>query len=269
VKRRVSIQGMELADRLVRGTRRSRGRMLVAIAIGLSGLVGLTGCGGIGNGDPASADPTGTALTVPQGAEQLQQQVVKVVESVSPAVVQIQTNRDLGSGVVLDTRGDVVTNAHVVSGATRFEVTLSDGSRHPANLAGVDPSHDLAVVRISGATPSPASFADSSKLQVGDFSLAIGNPLGLRSSVTQGIISAVDRKVSEGSGVTIAPAIQTSAEINPGNSGGALVDLSGRVTGIPTLTAVDPQIGGAAPGIGFAIPSNTVERIATAITAGR
>lgn len=244
------------------------GRFLLAVVTGLTALVGLTGCG-VGSGDPATAEPTGTALSVSRGAEQVQQQLVKVVKAVSPAVVQIQTDRDLGSGVVFDDRGDVVTNAHVVDGATRFVVTLSDGSRHSASLAGIDRSHDLAVVRISGASPNPASFADSSKVQVGDFSLAIGNPLGLRSSVTQGIVSSVDRKLSEGSGVTLAPAIQTSAEINPGNSGGALVDLSGRVIGIPTLTAVDPQIGGAAPGIGFAIPSNTVERIATGLTASR
>ena len=242
-------------------------RIVAATLIGLSGLVGVTGCGGFGSGDPASADPTGTALSVPRGAQQLQDQVVKVVKAVSPAVVQIQTNQDLGSGVVFDNRGDVVTNAHVVDGATRFVVTLSGGSRHPANLAGTDRKQDLAVVRISGASPSPASFADSSKVQVGDFSLAIGNPLGLRTSVTQGIVSSVDRKVSEGSGITLAPTIQTSAEINPGNSGGALVDLSGRVIGIPTLAAVDPQIGGAAPGIGFAIPSNTVQRVAAGLTA--
>jgi S1-C subfamily serine protease len=241
--------------------------ILVAIATGLVGLAGLTGCGLSGSGDPASAESGGTARPVSNGAQQLQDQMVKVVKAVSPAVVQIQTAQDLGSGVVFDTRGDVVTNAHVVDGATSFTVTLSGGSRHPASLAGVDRSHDLAVVRISGANPDPASFADSSKVQVGDLSLAIGNPLGLRSSVTQGIVSAVDRTVSEGSGVTLSPAIQTSAEINPGNSGGALVDLSGRVTGIPTLTAADPQIGGAAPGIGFAIPSNTVKRIAAGLTA--
>jgi S1-C subfamily serine protease len=262
--RPVTINGMKLTARLARGARRLRGRIFVAIATGLSGLLFLAGCGGIGSGDPASA---GTGVSVARGAEQLQQQLVNVVKAVSPSVVQIQTDQDLGSGVVLDNRGDVVTNAHVVDGATRFVVTLADGSRHPATLAGIDRKHDLAVVHIGGASPNPASFADSSKVQVGDFSLAIGNPLGLRSSVTQGVVSSVDRKVSEGSGVTLAPAIQTSAEINPGNSGGALVDLSGRVTGIPTLAAVDPQMGGVAPGIGFAIPSNTVVRIATGLTA--
>ena len=100
-------------------------------------------------------------------------------------------------------------------------------------------------------------------MRAGDISFAIGNPLGLRSSVTQGIVSSVSRSVSEGNGVTLSQAIQTSAEINTGNSGGALVDLSGRVIGIPTLAALDPEFGGAqAPGIGFAIPSNMVQRVA-------
>jgi putative serine protease PepD len=242
-------------------------RRTVAIATCLAGLAGLTGCGLSQSGNPASAQPAGTPQSVSQGAQQLQDQLIKVVKAVSPAVVQIQTDKDLGSGVVFDNRGDAVTNAHVVDGATSFAVTLSDGGRHSAALAGIDRKHDLAVIRIRGASLDPASFADSSKVQVGEFALAIGNPLGLRTSVTQGIVSSVTRKVSEGSGVTLAPAIQTSAEINPGNSGGALVDLSGRVIGIPTLAAVDPQIGGAAPGIGFAIPSNTVDRIATGLIA--
>ena len=257
-------------DRFGSGARRFRGGTLAVMAMALAGLVALValaGCGGIGNGDPASAESGSTAVSVSRGAADFEQQMVKVVNAVSPAVVQIQTSRDLGSGVVFDSSGDIVTNAHVVDSATSFVITLSDGGRHPAKLVGVDRGHDLAVVRMSGASPNPASFADSSKVRVGDISIAIGNPLGLRSSVTQGIVSAVDRKVSEGSGVTLAPAIQTSAAINPGNSGGALVDLSGRVIGIPTLAAVDPQIGGAAPGIGFAIPSNTVVRIAAGLTA--
>jgi putative serine protease PepD len=109
----------------------------------------------------------------------------------------------------------------------------------------------------------PAGFADSSRLQVGDVALAIGNPLGLQSSVTEGIVSALGRTVNEDNGVTLPGVIQTSAPINPGNSGGALVDLQGQVIGIPTLAATDPELGGsAAPGIGFAISSNTVRDIA-------
>jgi putative serine protease PepD len=192
---------------------------------------------------------------------------VPVVQKVSRAVVQIQTAKGLGSGVVFDRRGDVVTNAHVVAGARRFVVTLAAGDRHPAALVGSDPSHDLAVIRIAGARPAPATFGDSSALLVGDLVLAIGNPLGLRTSVTQGVVSSLGRSVNEGNGVTLSPVIQTSAAINPGNSGGALVDLADRVIGIPTLAALDPQTGGAqAPGIGFAIPSNTVKTVVARLT---
>jgi putative serine protease PepD len=124
------------------------------------------------------------------------------------------------------------------------------------------------VIRLSGANPHPATFADSSKVQVGDIVLAIGNPLGLRSSVTQGIVSSAGRTVSEGNGVVLPSVIQTSAEINPGNSGGALVDIEGAVVGIPTLAAIDPEFGETpAPGIGFAIPSNTARNFATKLIA--
>jgi S1-C subfamily serine protease len=135
---------------------------------------------------------------------------------------------------------------------------------------GASTGNDLAVVRLSGVAPHPATFADSSKLQVGDMVLAIGNPLGLASSVSQGIVSFTGRNVSEGNGVTLKSVIQTSAAINPGNSGGALVNLSDQVVGIPTLAAVDQQIGNsAAPGIGFAIASNTVRRVADQLIAAR
>jgi putative serine protease PepD len=123
-------------------------------------------------------------------------------------------------------------------------------------------------VRLQGTTPPSAKFADSSKVQVGDFVLAMGNPLGLRSSVTQGIVSSLNRNIQESSTVDLTALIQTSAEINPGNSGGALVDLSGEVIGIPTLTAVDPEFGNTpAAGIGFAIPSNTVRNVANSLIA--
>lgn len=260
---------MNLVERLIGTARAPRGLIITGMAIALVPLVvlAIAGCASIGRGSSASAQSPGTVIPVAPEADGLQQQLVKVVEAVSPAVVQIETGNGLGSGVVFDGSGDVVTNAHVVDGSKSFLVTLSGGARHPASLIGTDPGHDLAVVHISGATPGQATFADSSKVQVGDIAVAIGNPLGLRSSVTQGIVSSVDRKVSEGSGVTLSSVIQTSAEINPGNSGGALVDLSGRVMGIPTLAAADPQLGGAAPGIGFAIPSNTVDSIASALIA--
>jgi putative serine protease PepD len=178
--------------------------------------------------------------------------------------VQIEDQTGLGSGIVFDSGGDIVTNNHVVSGATSFTVTTSSGKRYPAKLVGAFPPDDLAVIRVSGAGLKPATFADSSTLEVGDLAIAIGNPLGLQSSVTEGIVSAFRQAVQEeGGNVTLPSVIQTSAAINPGNSGGALVDIEGRVIGIPTLAATDPQLGGgSAPGIGFAIPSNLVKDIA-------
>jgi S1-C subfamily serine protease len=229
-------------------------RACVAAVPLLAATVAMAGCG---SATPVAVVPESAAVSG------LQNQFTEVVDHVSPAVVQIQTTQGLGSGVVFDDQGDVVTNAHVTDGAKSFRVTLSDGARHAGTLVGTDPSNDLAVIHMSGATPAPATFGDSSKARAGDILLAIGNPLGLQSSVTQGIVSSVNRQVSEGNGVTLSQAIQTSAEINPGNSGGALVDLSGRVIGIPTLAALDPEFGNAqAPGIGFAIPSNTVRRVA-------
>jgi S1-C subfamily serine protease len=244
-------------------------RLRAGIAIGL--LAALAGCGGghkSGTGVSVSTKP---AVAATPAAETLQQQFVNVVDSVSPAVVQIQTPAGLGSGVVFDDQGDVVTNAHVVGSFTQFDVTLSGGSRHKATLVGSYPPNDIAVVKLTDAKPKPAPFADSSKIKVGEFALAIGNPLGLRSSVTDGIVSSVGRTVSEGNGATIPSAIQTSAPINPGNSGGALVDITGRVIGIPTLAATDPEFGGAqAPGIGFAIPSNTARNLAAQlVSSGR
>ena len=197
----------------------------------------------------------------------LQNAFVAVVRTVSPSVVQIEDRQGLGSGIVLDAAGDIVTNNHVVSGGSSFTVTTSNGKRYPARLVGSFPPDDLAVIRVSGAHLQPAVFADSSRLEVGDLAIAIGNPLGLRSSVTEGIVSAFRQGVPEGGNVTLPSMIQTSAAINPGNSGGALVDIRGRVIGIPTLAATDPQLGGSAPGIGFAIPSRLVEDIAGQIVA--
>jgi putative serine protease PepD len=202
------------------------------------------------------------------GTLALQGDFVKVVQSVSPSVVQIEDQTGLGSGIVLDSAGYIVTNNHVVTGAKSLTVTTSSGKRYPAKVVGSFPPDDLAVIKVSGARLQPATFADSSKLQVGDLAIAIGNPLGLRSSVTEGIVSAFRQAVQEDSKVTLPLMIQTSAEINPGNSGGALVDIEGRVIGIPTLAATDPQLGGgSAPGIGFAIPSNLVKDIAGQIVA--
>jgi putative serine protease PepD len=207
-------------------------------------------------------------------AAELENAFQQVIKKVLPSVVEIRTQQALGSGVIYDNQGDIVTNAHVVGSATSFQVQLS-GRANPvsATLRGVYDASDLAVIKLTDASGiQPATFGRSSQLHVGDIVLAMGNPLGLSSSVTNGIVSALGRTVSEpqgrGSpGATIPDAIQTSAPINPGNSGGALVDLNAQVVGIPTLAAVDPESGSAAPGIGFAISSDTVRRIAPQLIA--
>jgi S1-C subfamily serine protease len=209
----------------------------------------------------ATAAPT--AIAAPGSALQLQNDFVNVYRKVSPSVVQIETSEGLGSGIVFDGAGHIVTNAHVVGTSKTFTVTTSKGRQLKGTLVGTFPADDLAVIKVSGSAGlRPAVFANSSGLRVGEIAMAIGNPLGLSSSVTQGIVSALHRTSSEGGGITLPDTIQTSAPINPGNSGGALADIEGRVIGIPTLAASDPQLGGAAAGIGFAIPSNTVKDIA-------
>jgi putative serine protease PepD len=204
-----------------------------------------------------------SAASTPSLSFNLQSDYVKLVQDVGPSVVLIETSVGLGSGIIYDAQGDIVTNNHVVTGSQTFLVITSTGKQYPATLVGTFAPDDLAVIRINATGLHPATFADSSKLQVGDIVMAIGNPLGLQSSVSEGIVSAMRTAIPEGNGVTLPSAIQTTAAINPGNSGGALVNLNEKVVGIPTLAATDPQLGGgAAPGIGFAISSNTVTLIA-------
>jgi putative serine protease PepD len=195
-----------------------------------------------------------------------------VVRQVLPSVVLIRTANGLGSGVVLDRSGNIVTNAHVAGNATKFQVQVAgDTTPRTARLVGTYPPDDLAVIRADDPSGlQPATFGDSDQAQAGDVVLAIGNPLGLSGSVTEGIISATDRAVTEpaapgSAAATLPGAIQTSAPINPGNSGGALVSTSGQVIGIPTLAAASPQDGAQAQGIGFAIPSNLARDLATQI----
>src|SRR5205823_4393015 len=211
---------------------------------------------------PATSSPAVTSGSAPAS-------YAPVVSKVLPSVVLIRTTSGLGSGVVLDTKGNIVTNAHVAGDATSFEVQVAGQAEpRPAKLVGTYPPDDLAVIRADDPSGlRPARFGDSSRAQAGDVVLAIGNPLGLSGSVTEGIISATGRAVTEpatpGSpAATLPDAIQTSAPINPGNSGGALVNASGQVIGIPTLAAASPQSGAQAQGIGFAIPSNLARDMA-------
>ncbi|AWW39960.1 signal protein PDZ [Streptomyces sp. AS58] len=226
-------------------------------------------------GSPSSADAERTTrqAAVP-AAEDLQRDYMKVIADVLPSVVQIQGRNDLGSGVVYDGRGHIITNAHVVAQDRTFSVTTANSEDVlTAELVFSYPQQDLAVIRLDRVPKGlrAAAFADSSRVAVGQIVLAMGSPLGLSSSVTQGIVSATGRTVTEsggngGTGATIANMVQTSAAINPGNSGGALANLDGQVIGIPTLAALDPQLGGsAAPGIGFAIPASMVRTVADQI----
>ena len=191
-----------------------------------------------------------------------------VAAKLRPTVVQINVTTSqgaaIGSGVIINSRGYIITINHVVSGALSIQVMLSKGTKESAQLAGVDAAYDPAVLKM--AVPqgglSVAPLGDSTQLKVGQEVLVIGNPLGITQTVTDGIVSALKRSVSEGQGgPTIQNAIQTDAPINPGNSRGALVDLQGNVVGIPTLTAIDPEFNTPATGVGFAIPANRVKAI--------
>ncbi|MEU8031625.1 trypsin-like peptidase domain-containing protein [Streptomyces sp. NPDC049099] len=225
-----------------------------------------------GSSAPAVQDTAAPARTaVLPAVNELQAQYQKVIKEVLPSVVQIQASHDLGSGVVYDDKGHIVTNAHVVQSEKTFQVTTANNEEPlTARLVYSYPEQDLAVIKLDKvpAGLKAAQFGDSEKVEVGQIVLAMGSPLGLSSSVTQGIVSATGRTVSEGSagggtGATIANMVQTSAAINPGNSGGALVNLAGQVIGIPTLAAADPGLGGsAAAGIGFAIPASMVKTVA-------
>jgi S1-C subfamily serine protease len=263
-------------SRTPRPRRPRRTRFLLAGAALCALAPTTTGCS---SGGPAAADtttaPADVLAVADSSADDLQTAYEHAVRDVLPSVVQITTREDLGSGVVYDTKGHIVTNAHVIGDASSFQVQLATGGKPlAAELVSSFPANDLAVIRLSDPPGGlkPAAFADSGRAAVGQIVLAMGNPLGLSSSVTQGIVSATGRTVSESgsgggtSGPTIPDMVQTSAAINPGNSGGALVGLDEKVIGIPTLAAVDPQFGSsAAPGIGFAIPSATVKRIADQI----
>jgi putative serine protease PepD len=236
-----------------------------------------------------SADGTVTSPVVQGAAGEVDW--AAVAKAVSPSVVSIevqtQQGAGAGSGVVFDAKGDILTNNHVVEGATAkgaITVTLADGRTYAATIVGTDPSTDLAVIRLESGPDdlTPITLGDSDSVTVGAPVMAVGNPLGLSGTVTTGIISALDRPVTTGDtgsnspfgeGPTTEPvvtnAIQTSAAINPGNSGGALVDSAGRLIGINSSIA---QLGSTSSqsgniGIGFAIPVKEAQAIATQLIA--
>jgi S1-C subfamily serine protease len=169
--------------------------------------------------------------------------------------------RGSGSGLIWDEAGHIVTNYHVIEGASGAQIQLADGREFSASLVGVSPQHDLAVLKIGGAdftVPARVPIGTSNDLQVGQNVFAIGNPFGLDWTLTKGIVSALDRSLPNESGPDIDHLIQTDAAINPGNSGGPLLDSAGRLIGINTAI-YSPS--GASAGIGFAVPVDTVMRV--------
>ena len=194
------------------------------------------------------------ALAAPAGT------VAAVAQSVGPAVVSVRTNQGLGSGVIYDSNGYILTNGHVVEGAQSITIGLVDGRHFSGKVVGTDGGFDVAVIKIDGSNLPSAPLGNSSALQVGQDVVAIGNPFGFDHTLTTGVVSALNRPVSEGQGSYNQPMVQTDAAINPGNSGGPLLDLNGQVVGITTLVAA-PQ-GFPAQGLGFAVPVDTAKRIA-------
>jgi S1-C subfamily serine protease len=197
-----------------------------------------------------------------------QDEMVSLVQKIDPSVVQVVSKRAVvgatGSGEIFTSDGYIVTNSHVVHGFSDYSVVLADNRTIPARLVADVVQEDLAVLKISADNLTPIAIGDSSTVQVGDFALALGSPLGLQQSATTGIISALNRSGTELTAegpVTLRGMVQTSAPINPGNSGGALVNAQGELIGIPTLAAVDPTSGAAANGIGFAITSNHAQEV--------
>jgi putative serine protease PepD len=199
--------------------------------------------------------------------------IAEIAKRATPSVVEITvssgttqqgqpTGQAQGSGWIYDTEGHVITNQHVVEGASSVRVMLADGSSYSATVVGADPSTDLAVIKVDAPADKlvPLSVGDSNALEVGDGVVAIGSPFGLEGSVTSGIVSALNREMQSPNGFSINDSIQTDAAINHGNSGGPLLDLEGKVVGVNAQIESDS---GGNDGVGFAIPSSTVTSIAS------
>ncbi|MEJ5300818.1 MAG: trypsin-like peptidase domain-containing protein [Thermodesulforhabdaceae bacterium] len=199
--------------------------------------------------------------------------IISLYEKLAPGVVNITSTvlerdfflnvipkRGVGSGAIIDARGYIVTNHHVIEDARKLEVTLANGKKYTAHLVGSDPDTDIAVIKINpgNARLTVLTMGDSSRLKVGQRVMVIGNPFGLGQTLTTGVISSLGRTLKSPTGALVEDIIQTDAAINPGNSGGPLIDTSGNIIGI-TTAIFSPT--GASVGIGFAIPVNTVKQV--------
>jgi S1-C subfamily serine protease len=221
---------------------------------------------------PAS-DSSSKGLTVhdiyqrdAQGVAFIRSTIVQKTQSPFDLVPQQQSSEATGSGFLIDNDGHVLTNAHVVQGAQKVEVQLGDGDPQTAEVVGTDPSSDVALLKVDnteGVNPLP--LGDSSKVQVGDPVVAIGNPFALDRTVTSGIVSALQRQIQAPNGFSISDVIQTDAAINPGNSGGPLIDGAGQVIGINSQ--IESQSGGN-EGVGFAVPIKTAADVVSQLENG-
>jgi S1-C subfamily serine protease len=226
--------------------------------------------------DPLERLPTLSPTELIDIEEQL---VVNVYERVSAAVVHITSRayvysfsfeivpqEGAGSGFVYDQAGHIITNYHVIEGAEELDVTLADGTMVPAQVVGADPYNDLAVIKIDVSPEKlhPVDLGSSTDLQVGQRTIAIGNPFGLKRTLTTGVISSLGRVIEREDNRPLAQVIQTDAAINPGNSGGPLLNSLGQVIGVNT--AIRSPSGGSV-GIGFAVPVDTVKRVIPALIA--
>ena len=217
------------------------------------------------NGSATPAATTPASSTTSPGSEQ---NTIGVYQKISPSVVQItglttvqgQQTVVLGSGILFDDKGDILTNYHVIQGASSITVTLSDQAAVNANVVGTDPADDMAVVSgdFSGISVRPATLGDSSNVQIGESVIAIGNPFGLQDTVTEGIISGDNRTLPSQQSKPLVDLFQTDAAINPGNSGGPLVNMNGEVIGINTAIE-NPSGQDVFVGVGYAIPINNAK----------
>jgi putative serine protease PepD len=265
-------------------TRRTRTLSIAAALVGAAGIGAAGGAGtfaALGSGGTKTvvrqvtvAGSQPAASTSPLSVNEIYRRTYKgVVEVIvssgrsSSPFGGSETQQAQGSGFVYDAQGDIVTNAHVVDGATSISVRFWNGATYRASLVGSDSSTDLAVIKVDAPSSllRPLALADSSKVAVGDGVVAIGSPFGLEGTVTSGIVSALHRQMTSPNNFTIDDSIQTDAAINHGNSGGPLLDTQGRVIGVTTQIRSDS---GGNEGVGFAIPSSTVRSIASQLLAG-